>query len=126
MDKLDFSKNVPAWLDRNLFDTAIRSFEADQHAKVNNFGIKPATKPGENFASAVFRAKINFTSNNQEGEKEMTVIIKTLPLCVDLPNMEHMNDTTLFEVETSAYSNVLGEIQNLVTSVGYKDIMCPR
>lgn len=126
MDALDFSKQIPSWLDQNLFNTAIRSFEVDPNANVNNFNIKSATKPGENFASAVFRADINFTSKNQKDEKRMTVIIKTLPVSVDLPNMEHMSDTTLFKVETAAYSNVLEKVQDLITLAGYEDKMCPR
>ena len=126
MDALDFCKQIPSWLNQDLFDKAIRSFEPDPQAKVNNFDIKPATKPGENFASAVFRATIRFTSKNQEDEQEISVIIKTLPVNVDLPNMDHMSDTTLFKVETAAYSNVLEKIQNLISSAGYKDVMCPR
>jgi len=126
MDALDFCKQIPSWLNQDLFDEAIRSFEADPQAKVNNFDITPATKPGENFASAVFRANIKFTSKNQKDEKEISVITKTLPVSVDLPNMEHMRDPTLFKVETAAYSNVLEKIQNLISSAGYKDVMCPR
>ena len=126
MDALDFCKQIPSWLNQDLFDTAIRSFEADPQAKVSSFDIKAATKPGENFASAVFRVKIKFTSKNQKEGMEISVIIKTQPVAVDLPNMEHMNDTTLFEVETAAYSNVLVKIQETVESIGYKDVMCPR
>ena len=126
MDALDFTKQIPSWLDQNLFDTAIRSFTSDQHSKITNFNIKSATKPGENFASAVFRAEISFVCKNEKNERQMTVIIKTLPVCVDLPNMEHMADTTLFEVEIGAYADVLGKIQDLVAAAGYDDVMCPR
>ncbi|XP_070504153.1 uncharacterized protein [Chironomus tepperi] len=126
MDALDFTKEIPSWLDQNLFDTAIRSFEADPNAKVNNFDIKPATKPGENFASAVFRATIKFTSKYQKDEQEVSVIIKTQPVNVDLPNMDHLKDPTLFRNEIGVYTNVLEKMQELITSVGYTDIMCPR
>jgi len=126
MDALDFSKQIPSWLDQDLFDKAIRSFEADPQAKINNFDIKPATKPGENFASAVFRATIRFISKYQVDEQEVSVIIKTQPVNVDLPNMDHLKDPTLFKNEIEVYTNVLEKIQELITSVGYPDIICPR
>ena len=126
MDALNFAKEIPSWLDQDLFDKAIRSYEADPQAKVNSFDIKAATNPGENFASAVFRATIKFTSKYQKNEKEMSVIIKTQPVNVDLPGMEHMKDTTLFSNEMAAFSDVLWKIQDLIYSVGYEDVMCPK
>ena len=126
MDSIDFAKEVPSWLDQEMFDRAVQSYESDPKAKVSSFDIKAATKPGENFASAVFRASIKYTSKYSKNEKEMSVIIKTQPVNVDLPGMDHMRDTTLFETEISAYVNVLDKIQELITSVGYKDIMCPK
>ncbi|KAL7013979.1 hypothetical protein ACKWTF_015679 [Chironomus riparius] len=126
MDILDFSKQLPPWLDQELFNNAIQTYESDPHAKVISFDIKAATQPGENFASAVYRATIKFTSKYQKDVKEMSVIIKTQPVNVDLPGMEHMKDTTLFKNEIGVYLNVLGEMQELITSAGYKDVMCPR
>jgi len=126
MDVIDFTKQLPSWLNQELFDKAIQSYESDPKAKVNSFDIKAATAPGENFASAVFRATIKFTSKYSKNGKEMSVIIKTHPVNVDLPGMEHMKDATLFENEIEAYTNVLGKIQDLISSVGYNDVMCPR
>ncbi|XP_070509090.1 uncharacterized protein [Chironomus tepperi] len=126
MDALNFAKEVPTWLNQELFDKAIRSYQSDPQAKVTSFDIKAATKPGENFASAVFRAAIKFTSKYSKDEKEMSVIIKTQPVNVDLPGMDHMRDTTLFETEIAVYTKVLDKIQELITSVGYNDIMCPK
>jgi hypothetical protein len=126
MASLDFVSSIPTWLDLDLFDRAIQSYESDPQAKVSSFDIKAATQPGENFASAVFRAIVKFTSKYQKDEKEVSVIIKTQPVNVDLPGMEHMKDTTLYETEIAAYTNVLGKIQELISSVGYKDVMCPR
>jgi len=126
MDVIDFTKQLPSWLNQELFDKAIQSYESDPQAKVNSFNIKPATAPGENFASAVYRAVIKFTSKYSKNVKEMSVIIKTQPVNVDLPGMEHMKDTTLFENEIGVYLNVLGKIQDLISSAGYKDVTCPR
>ena len=123
---MDFAASIPSWLDQDLFDKAIRSYEADPQAKVNSFDIKAATNPGENFASAVFRATIKFTSKYQKNEKEMSVIIKTQPVSVDIPDMEVLQETTLYDSEIAAYTEVLVKIQDLVNSVGYEDVICPK
>ena len=126
MESIDIASSIPSWLDLDLFDKAIQSYESDPQAKVSSFDIKTATQPGENFASAVFRAIVKFTSKYQQDEKEMSVIIKTQPAAIDLPYMAYMNDTTLFENEIGLFTNVLGRVQELITSVGYKDIMGPK
>jgi len=126
MDAFNFAKEIPSWLNQELFDKAIQSHESDPQAKVNNFDIKAATAPGENFASAVFRAVIKFTSKYSKDEKEVSVIIKTQPVNVDIPGMEHMKDTRLFDTEMTVYENILDKIQELISSVGYKDVMCPK
>jgi hypothetical protein len=126
MDVVDFTKAIPSWLNQELFDKAIQSYVSDPQAKVVNFDIQPGTEPGKNFASAVFRAKVNFTSKFYKDSKEVSMIVKTQPVTVDLPMMDYMKDTTLFENEIGVYTNVLGRVQELITSAGYKDIMCPK
>lgn len=126
MDAVDFTKEVPSWLDQNLFDKAIQSYESDPQAKVISFDLQPALQPGQNMASAVFRAKVKFTSKYSKDEKEMSMIVKTQPLTVELPIMAHLKDTTLFETEIGVYTNILGRVQELITSAGYNDVMCPK
>ncbi|CAG9811446.1 unnamed protein product [Chironomus riparius] len=128
MESTDIASSIPSWLNLDLFDKAIQSYESDAQAKVTNFDIKSATQPGENFASAVFRAIVKYTSKHQQDEKELSVIIKTQPFNVDQlgSGMDHMKDTTLFKNEIAAYTEVLMKIQELISSVGYEDIMCPK
>ncbi|KAL7013976.1 hypothetical protein ACKWTF_015676 [Chironomus riparius] len=126
MEAVDFTKEIPTWLNQDLFDKAIQSYESDPQAKVNSFDLVPALQPGQNMASAVFRGKVKFTSKYSKDEKEMSMIIKTQPVTVDLPFMAYMKDTTLFETEIGVYTDVLGRVQELITSVGYKDVMAPK
>ncbi|XP_070508774.1 uncharacterized protein [Chironomus tepperi] len=126
MDAVDFTKEIPSWLNQDLFDKAIQNYEADPQAKVNSFELVPALQPGQNMASAVFRAAIKFTSKYSKDVKELSVIVKTQPVTVDLPIMAHLKDTTLFETEIGVYTNILGRVQELITSVGYKDVMGPK
>ncbi|XP_070498826.1 uncharacterized protein [Chironomus tepperi] len=125
MDVLDFSKDLPSWLDQDLFDQAIQSYESDPQAKVTSFELKSATTPGENLASAVFRATIKFTSKFSKDEKEMTMIIKTHPATSDSA-IESLSETSMFKSETAMYLNVLNKIQDLFNNAGYEDKLCPR
>jgi hypothetical protein len=126
MDALNFTKHIPPWLDQAPFEKAFRSYEKDPAAKIHSFDLKAATQPGENFASAVFRGSVSFSSKYTKGEKVISVIIKTQPIGVDLPGAEHLQDTTLFETEIGVYNDVLPAIQSLLQSVGESDLMSPK
>jgi hypothetical protein len=126
MDALNFAKHIPPWLDQSLFEKAFRSYESDQTARVHSFDLKPATQPGENFASAVFRGSVRFSSKYTKGEKEISVIVKSQPVGVEIPNAEFMQDDGLFRTEIAMYTGVLPQINALLESVGEKDVMCPK
>ena len=72
MDAINFAKQVPSYLDQNLHNTAIISYLSDQEANITNFDIKPASKPGKKFASAVFRVKIKFTCKSLKLEASVS------------------------------------------------------
>ena len=127
MDALNFAKNIPPWLDQELFERAFRSSDNDPQAQVHSFEVKQAVQPGENFASAIFRGAISYSSKYTNGApKDVSVIIKTQPVGVDLPNMEHLNDPTLFINEIAVYTEILPQIKTLLESVGETDILNPR
>jgi hypothetical protein len=126
MDAYHWGKTVSPWLNQELFDKAIQSHESDSNAKVTSFDITAATQPGENFASAVYRATIKFTSKYQKDEQEISVIIKTQPVSIEQPDMEILLDTTLYDTEIAAYTEVLVKIQDLVSDAGYADVMSPK
>ena len=126
MEAYHWGKTVSPWLNQEFFDKAIQSYESDPQAKVISFDIVAATQPGENFASAVYRATIKFTSKYSKNEKEMSVIIKTQPASIDKPDMEFLLDTTLYDTEIAAYTEVLVKVQELIDAAGYDDVMCPK
>lgn len=119
---------IPSFLDQAFFDKVVRQMEKDANAKVSNFDIKPAMKPGENFASAVFRCLITFTSKFSKGDKTISVIIKTKPVLG--PDMaayaEIIEKSPFFRNESVMYNKILPDIHALLSSVGDKDIMSPK
>lgn len=128
MALFDLSGVVPEYLNQTFFEKVIRHSEKDAQAKVVSFDIKPASKPGENFASAVFRASITFTSKYAKTEKTISVIIKSKPILP--PGMEQwaaiLDKAPFFSTEMALYGKILPDIQSLLLSAGDKDVLSPK
>lgn len=114
----------PAWLDQIFFEKVVRAMEKDSEAIVEEFNVTPGSNPGENFASAVFRASITFKSKLSNGSKTISTIVKVQPKYP--PELAHLLNFTLFKTEIAMYEEVLAEISGLWKSVGETDVLCPR
>ena len=125
---VNLAANVPEYLDEKYFDKVVRHIEKDSNAKVSNFEINSAVKPGENFASAVFRAKVTFKSKFAKDGKTISVIIKTKPILG--PELaawsEIIEKAPFFRNEMEIYGKILPEIQSLLLSAGDKDVLSPK
>ena len=125
---VDLTAVIPSFMDQVFFDKVIRHAEKDPNAKVSSFEIKPASDPGQNFASAVFRASITFKSKYTKGDKTISVIIKTKPILG--PEMAAysaiIDQAPFFQNEMALYGKVLPDIHSLLLSAGDKDILSPK
>lgn len=125
---LNLAANVPPFLDQSFFEKVIRHAEKDVNAQVIKFEISAGSKPGENFASAIFRAAITFKSKYSKDEKTISVIIKTKPILG--PEMaayaEILEKSPFFRNEMAMYGKILPDIQSLLLSAGDKDILSPK
>jgi hypothetical protein len=126
--KMDLAKIIPDWMNQSFFEKVVRQMEKDQQASVSNFDISAASKPGENFASAVFRASITFKSKFTKTDKTISVIIKTKPsLGPEMAAYAAILDAApFFRIEMELYGKVLPDIQSLLLSAGDKDILSPK
>lgn len=119
---------IPEFLDEKFFDKVIRQMEKDPNAKVSDFEISEGSKPGENFASAVFRATVTFKSKYTTEYKTISVIIKTKPILG--PEMaawtEIIEKSPFFRNEMAIYGKILPDIQSLLLSAGDKDVLSPK
>lgn len=125
---LNLAAVTPEFLDRQFFERVVRHMEKDENAKVSRFELAPAAKPGENFASALFRASITFQSKYSRGEKTISVIVKTRPVLG--PEMAAyaavLDESPFFRNEMAMYGKVLPDIHSLLLSAGDKDVLSPR
>lgn len=51
---------IPQWLNQNFLEKSIRKHSKKDSVFIQNFTIEPATAKGENFASIMFRVKVNY------------------------------------------------------------------
>ncbi|GAB0088788.1 uncharacterized protein DMENIID0001_032520 [Sergentomyia squamirostris] len=123
--KIDFfetSNEPPNWLNREFMEKALREYEKDQSLHIFDCEIIPATKPGDNFASVVFRANVKYTAATKTESK--SIIVKVKPF-VDGFKKDLLGMAPLFQTEGSMYMNVLPEMQRLLTQIGDNEIMSP-
>ena len=125
---LNLTKIIPEFLDEKFFDKVIQHVEKDPNAKVSEFVITPGSKPGDNFGSAIFRAKLTFKSKFAKDGKHISVIIKTRPVLS--PELAAWGDAAakapFFRNEMEIYGKILPEIQSLLLSAGDKDVLSPK
>lgn len=127
MDAFNFAKVAPEWMDKNFFEKVIRHKENDPQAQVLEFSVSAGSKPGDNFASSLFRATITFQSKFTQNQPKVISVIIKIEIMQPLEVMEDLfKDSPLFRNEMEMYGKVLPEIQSLWKSVGDKELLCPR
>lgn len=127
MDIVNFAKTTPPWMDQSFFEKVIRSMEKDPQAQVEEFSVAAGSKPGDNFASSLFRASITFKSKFTQNKPKVISVIAKTQMMQPLEAMgDFFKDAPLFRNEMEMYGKVLPEIQSLWLSVGENDILCPK
>ncbi|KFB37120.1 AGAP003764-PA-like protein [Anopheles sinensis] len=108
---------VPAWLDDNFFRTVIRKFTHDEGTELcHGCKLRPGTKPGEHFASVMYRTTIHYRSSKGK-EAALDVIMKIKPFQAGLKK-DVLNDGDLFVREIRVYSRVLPEMGRRLKEIG--------
>lgn len=128
MDIMNFARVTPPWMDQSFFEKVIRIREYDSKAVVEAFDVSAGSKPGDNFASALYRGVITYRSKfTKNVPKMLSLIIKTqIVMGVSESQLDFLKDSPLFKSEIEMYGKVLPAIQSLWLSVGDKDLLCPK
>ena len=69
--------DVPNWLNSSFFETALRSGGYGPNVTVTSSEIGRGTGAGENYASDIFRAKLQVTLDGRRST--LSLIVKSLP-----------------------------------------------
>lgn len=128
MSNNEYSKdelNPPEWLNKSFFQTAVRSFKKDETIAVTNLVLRPGTKPGEHYASVMFRAEVIYDSKaNNTKNNTIKLILKTMPM-EEGAKMELLKETTAFKTEMRMYEEVLPQMERHLAAVGDKTVIGP-
>jgi len=69
--------DIPTWLNSSFFETALRSAGYGPNVTVTSSEIGRATAAGENYASNIFRAKLQVTLDGRRST--LSLIVKSQP-----------------------------------------------
>ncbi|XP_055610208.1 uncharacterized protein LOC129757106 [Uranotaenia lowii] len=114
--------HAPSWMTEAFFEKVLRQSEADQTITVASCKMVPGTKPGDHFASIIFRATVEYRSHGKD--RTVSLIVKTMP--VEEGMKKDMLSGTLFETETIMFGTVLPEMHRVLRSVGDNTELGPR
>lgn len=115
--------NAPSWMDGAFFERVLRRSERDESISVTDYRTTPGSRPGDHFASIIFRAAVNFERDGKV--EETSLIIKTMPEAEGLKK-EVLKDGQLFRTETIMYETVLPEMHRMLRLAGDETRLGPR
>ncbi|XP_050084730.1 uncharacterized protein LOC126570784 [Anopheles aquasalis] len=119
---MEYSKDertVPEWLNDAFFLDVIREYTRNDRAQLcHGCKLRPGTKPGEHFASVMYRTTIHYrTGGNRGREASLDVIMKIKPFQGGLKK-EMLEDSDVFVKEMYVYSKVLPEMARRLGAIG--------
>lgn len=123
---MSFNKDemhAPKWMDSAFFEKVLKHSENDASLAVSDSKIVPGTKPGDHFASIIFRAAVSFKSRGKD--QDVSLIIKTIPEQEGMKR-DILKDGEIFETETIMYQTVVPEMKRLLQSAGDDTEFGPR
>uniref|UniRef100_A0A023ERR9 Putative juvenile hormone-inducible protein n=1 Tax=Aedes albopictus TaxID=7160 RepID=A0A023ERR9_AEDAL len=109
---------APVWMNDQFFTEILRKSENDPSLGiVGGYELLPATKPGDHYASIMFRTCIRYRLSGQSGEQEINLIIKAQPMA-DGFKKEISKDNALFAKEIKMYSEILPAMVKVLKEAG--------
>ncbi|XP_062546559.1 uncharacterized protein LOC134212583 [Armigeres subalbatus] len=115
--------HAPQWMDDAFFEKVLKQSENDSDLSVSESKLIPGTKPGDHFASVIFRAKVTYNSRGES--REISLIIKTIPAQEGIKK-DLLKGGEIFGTETIMYQTVIPEMVRLLRSVGDNTEFGPR
>lgn len=95
-----------SWMTNDYLKSILSKYEGHDNLQLVDYSASAPPK-GENFASSIYRIKLNYLLNDEQ--KQVTLIFKTKPDGGALSEMLENMDT--FASETHIYNNVLAECE---------------
>ncbi|KAM8705884.1 hypothetical protein ACLKA7_010219 [Drosophila subpalustris] len=115
--------NAPDWMNEQFLKEILNRHFNDPNVGVVNVQISPASAKGDHYASVMFRAKVEYST--QKGKFSKSLIIKTMPE-VDSDKSEVLGDSPMFATEIKMYTEVLPKFEEILNEAGDEITFCAR
>ncbi|EDX14408.1 GD21211 [Drosophila simulans] len=96
--------SVPEWLNEQFVTDVLKSHEKEPDLKVTKLDYTPGSAKGDNYASDIIRARVEYTTH--KGSFSKSLIIKTV--------LEMFAGSALFKTEIGMYSKVLPKFSRIL------------
>ncbi|GAB0087172.1 LOC111597534 [Sergentomyia squamirostris] len=116
--------NPPDFLNQDFFQKVLQNHENDKALKITKLEIIPGSKPGDHFASIMFKAIIDYTSRGKEVTGRR-LVIKTMPVEEGIKR-DMLKDSPIFDREIDMYTKVLPEMKRIIESIGDDEEMAAK
>ncbi|GAB0088783.1 hypothetical protein DMENIID0001_032470 [Sergentomyia squamirostris] len=116
-------QNPPEYVNQDLILKVLQNVEEDEHIEIIEFKIVPGTKPGEHFASIMFKAVVSYISRGKQ-VLGRSFVIKTMPVEEGMKK-EMLTKMPIFEREIDMYTKVIPEMSKVMTSIGDSEVIAP-
>lgn len=101
---------VQSWMNNEYFESILTKYEGQADLKLRDFSVSAGTNKGENYASQIFRATLNYLLNGEP--KETSFILKTSPASDAVSAM--LEEMGTFPGEAHIFENVIPECQRMI------------
>ncbi|XP_017007715.2 uncharacterized protein [Drosophila takahashii] len=105
---------APAWLNAQFIEEVLNAYEKVP-LQVTDLKITPATAQGDHYASIMFRAVAEYTTNG--GKFSKPLIVKTMPE-QEGHKKDMLSKSHIFETEILVYTKALPEFERILREAG--------
>ncbi|XP_058817294.1 uncharacterized protein LOC131680598 [Topomyia yanbarensis] len=113
------------WINGELLQQLLKAEHAsseNQSLEILKYSVCAATKKGDNYASEMFRATIEYVMDNEQ--RKCTRILKVIP-SGDIQRIV-MEKNNIFPREIAVYKDILPRIHRLLKSIGDLTVISPK
>lgn len=110
------------YLNKEFFEKILQKQHSDVSIKVTNVFLEPALGKGENYASDIIRARIDFKTGTDQRNQQY--IVKASLADSDMQDM--LEEYDVFHREIIVYDKILPVVDSLLLSINDKTKLAPR
>lgn len=105
------------WISNAFFERILRREHNDDSIVVKDYTLKAALGKGENFASQMLRARVNYTSIKDPSADHISLIVKAA-VTNNVKMAALHSELGLFRKEIIAFKQIIPEVEKLLRSIG--------